>query len=115
MKDDSRCPKNIYCDFERTISNTEVQVEVCKNCGKKVAYPKDSKGRVEKAKYLRDHVRDTVQPFGRTRKLFLKIYGEEPVKKLYERFSGKKSKAQIQREWEDLRKDIARRAGRIYV
>ena len=76
MKDDSHCRKAKYCDFVVTISNDEVQVEVCQFCGKKVGYWKEKgTGRIDNAKYLRDHVRHFCQPFGPTRKIFEEIYG----------------------------------------
>ena len=75
MKNDSQCRKNIYCQFEVVLSNKEVQVERCVNCGKKVIYNKGKNGRVDNAKYLQDHIRDTVQPYGKTAKLFRQFYG----------------------------------------
>lgn len=78
MKDDSFCKKGKYCDFDVVLSNNEIQVERCAACGKKVRYHKDKKtGRIDNTKYLRDHIRHTAQPFGRTRKVFEEIYGRK--------------------------------------
>ena len=115
MYDDSHCPKGFYCEFEVSRSLPDVQIEVCVRCSKKVIYRKDGKGRVEKGKYLRDHIRDTVQPFGKTRKLFLKIYGPGPLEELIAHHQNKKSKRTIQEEWEELRKDIRQRARQTYA
>ena len=99
MRDDSRCQKNIYCQFDVVLSNDEVQVERCRNCGKKIIYNKIN-GKVDSAKYLRDHIRDTVQPVGRTAKLFRQFYGTPA------RIFSKKTKEKMMAEWEEMRKDI---------
>lgn len=119
MKDDSNCPKNILCDFKRIGDYYDALVEVCRNCGKKIIYGKkfEIKWRedgnwylryedeVDPSKYLRDHIRDTLQPYGRTGKLYRQIYGLETVKAMEKLFRGKKTKQQIKAEWEDTRKD----------
>ena len=115
MKDDSRCPKRILCDFQVSRDLPDAQVEICLNCSKKVIYHKDGNGRVDNRKYLRDHIRQTVQPFGPTRRLFMEIYGEGPLRVLFERSRGLKSKDQINREWEVLRKDIQRKLRQTHV
>jgi hypothetical protein len=77
MKDDSRCKKRKYCDFKVELSNDEAQVERCIFCGKKVIYKKESiTGRIDNKKYLRDHIRHTAQPFGKTKKIFKEVYGK---------------------------------------
>lgn len=117
MKDDSKCPKKTYCQFEVSRSLPRVQIEVCVNCGKKVVYNKDPRGRVDKSKYLRDHIRDTVQPYGKTERLFFEIYGEKIFLEFQRKIAKKKTKAEIQAEWEQMRRDIRRRAARnsIYI
>ena len=77
MKNDSRCRKDKYCDFNVLLENAKVQVEVCVRCGKKVIYHKGAGGRVDNPKYLRDHVRHFAQPFGKTRRVFEEIYGRK--------------------------------------
>ena len=109
MRDYSRCRKKRYCDFKPIVDNSEAQVEICVQCSKKVIYRKDETGRIDNAKYLRDHIRDTVQPFGRTRKIFLEIYGDKPIQQLRERMRGKKDKAQQRREWDQMKQDLKRR------
>lgn len=104
--DDSRCRKSIYCDFVLSRDLYDATIEVCSNCGKKVIYRKREKGRIDNKKYLRDHIRSTVQPFGRTKNIFFQIYGNQPLKNLLEHSKGKKSKEQIQKEWEELRREI---------
>lgn len=110
MRDDSHCKKRVLCGFEVILSNAEAQVEVCQFCGKKVVYHKEpGTGRIDNAKYLRDHIRDTVQPFGRTRRLFLEIYGESPTREFADSLRGRKSKAELAAEWEQKRQDLVRR------
>lgn len=115
MRNDSKCRKNIFCDFTLSRDLPDAQVEVCTKCGKKVVYFKDIRtGRIDNKKYLRDHIRDTVQPFGRTRKLFLMIYGENPIKSMQKSMRERKSKAKMRQEWEDVRRDLHKRMKQIY-
>ena len=110
--DDSACKNNIYCNFETTLDNAEVQKEACINCGKIVMYNK-VRGRVDNAKYLRDHIRTTVQPYGRTGKLFRQIYGIETVE-LLRKNAEAKSKS-MSESWDELRVKIQnQQKGRIY-
>lgn len=96
MQDDSKCPRNKYCDFEVVLSNQEAQVEICRFCGKKVIYNKDKEtGRIDNQKYLRDHIRHTAQPFGSTRKIFEEIYGKltpEQIKRITQRQQSTRSR-----------------------
>lgn len=48
--------------------------EVCAICGDKVKWKKDTKGRVDNTEYLKAHLRNFCQPWGRTRKDFIRIY-----------------------------------------
>lgn len=73
MTDDSRCPRVKYCDFLVLVDAEDAQVEVCKACGKKVIYNKRD-GRIDNAKYLRDHYRDFMQ---RSNPEFEATYGED--------------------------------------
>ena len=111
MKNDSTCPKAILCDFEVVGQYPDAQVEVCGFCRKKVIYRKDKKGGLDNKKYLRDHLRHTAQPYGRTAKIFYKIYGEAPVKVA----NAKKPKRIDTRTTEEVRKDIEMRMIRKYV
>ena len=80
MKDDSTCKKGRYtlCDFEIIGNYPDAQVEICTNCGKKVIYNKRD-GLLDNRKYLKDHIRHTLQPHGRTRELFMKVYGQKAI------------------------------------
>lgn len=53
--------------------NPEAIVEVCIECKLRKVYRKDNKGRVGKD-YLPDHIKDTAQPTGRTKKIFNRFY-----------------------------------------
>lgn len=92
MTDDSICPKEKWCDFEVILSNEEVQIERCSFCGKKVVYRKHEKGRIDNTKYLRDHIRHTAQPFGKTREIFIKVYGAKKYKETLELLAKRKAK-----------------------
>ena len=84
------------------IDNKEAQVEVCEFCGKKLIYNKEkTTGRVDNSQYLRDHIRDTVQPYGATHGLYMEIYGREQLQKLKE-FYKRKEKCATQ---EDIRNE----------
>ena len=113
-EDDSKCRKNILCDFEVSRDLPDAQVEICIRCNKKVIYKKDKRGRIDNKKYLRDHIRHTIQPWGKTRKLFLQIYGEKWLREVESKLKGKKSKEEIQREWDSMRREIVKRE-RIYI
>lgn len=105
-----RCKKGKLCDFRPILVTRTIQVERCVNCGRKVRYVVDSRGRINNARYLRDHRRDTLQPGGRTGKEFEEVYGREPIKKAEEIAGQRKRKERNQEEWESLRKKV--RAGR---
>ena len=51
--------------------------EICVECKFVLKTPKGKTGRIDNRKYLKEHQRDTAQPFGRTSKIFNKYYGEE--------------------------------------
>ena len=54
---------------------TGATTQVCIFCGERRIYTK-WKGVIDNYTYLQDHIRDTVQPTGSTRKLFEWIYGK---------------------------------------
>ena len=107
--DDSKCPRNFLCNFEKSRDLPDALVEICTFCSKKVIYRKGKKGRTDNKKYLSDHIRSTVQPFGKTAKLFKKIYGEKILQEFLMRTKGKKTKAQMQADWEEMRSDFRKR------
>lgn len=114
MSDDSACGKNVLCDFSDVRDMKDAQVEVCVRCGKRVVYKKGNDGRIDNRKYLRDHIRYTIQPFGKTRKLFFRIYGEGKFRDIIDTLRKKKTKKEIQSEWEQVRREIARKS-RIFA
>lgn len=111
MKDDSFCKKEskILCLFEIERDLTDALVVVCHNCGKRVVYHKDRKGNLDDTKYQRDHLRDILQPFGRTKKLFLQIYGEEWIKEVKKKFPKKKDFGSWEDVWKEARKFVTRK------
>lgn len=53
------------------------KLEICTECKKRLTIKKDPlTGRIDNKKYIKEHIRDTAQPFGRTRKVFIKHYGD---------------------------------------
>lgn len=49
-------------------------LEVCRECKKRNLVRIGLSGRIDNKQYLKDHVRDTAQPNGRTSKIFNKYY-----------------------------------------
>jgi hypothetical protein len=59
------------------LSDTDEAIrEKCKLCKKNFVYTKDSQGRVDNARYLKDHKKLFAQPNGRTGKVYKKVHGE---------------------------------------
>ena len=56
---------------------SDIKIEQCQLCGKKLRWRKDYKGRVDNIKYLEAHARNFAQEFGRTKRLFKKMYKPE--------------------------------------
>ena len=112
MDDNSKCKKSIFCDFELSRDLPDARIEVCAACGKKVIYRK-IKGKYDEKKYLRDHIRDTVQPCGKNAKLFYQLYGAEPVERArrwQEKRISKEKQKDTRKELKEKRKFLHRRA-----
>ena len=107
MNYEAQCKKSILHDFEISRDLPDALIEICNFCGKKEIYKK-VKGRVDDAKYLRLHLRDTLQPGGRTGELFKKIYGtkgKEGIERA-KRWHGKRIEKENRK---DLREDLRER------
>lgn len=75
----NRNNRSKLCKFE-TLYEVECELaEECVFCGKRMSYAKMN-GKVDNRQYLPDHIRDTVQPYGITRRLFSEIYGTETLR-----------------------------------
>lgn len=72
----NKCKENKtrLCHFIPFYEDKKDQAEFCEHCDKKVGY-RIVDGRVDNARYLIDHIRDHVQPYGRNHSLFVSIYG----------------------------------------
>lgn len=116
VDDRAKCRKGTLHDFEVSRNLKDATIEVCRFCSEKRIYNKVG-GRINNAQYARDHIRDLVQPFGKTKELFEKLYpgGHKRAEKIHEEFKNKKSKKQDQEEWEYLRKKITREAKQLIV
>ena len=62
-------------DYQTITETSDAIVEVCKTCKKKLVTKKGNRGRIDNAKWLKEHAADFAQPTGRTAKLFKQIYG----------------------------------------
>lgn len=82
------------CDFHPFAEDESCQAERCHFCGKTALYRKID-GKIDNVKYLRDHVRNFVQPFGASHGLFLHIYGSEGIKRYKDAVSKKKTKPSV--------------------
>lgn len=59
--------------------NEDGLLEICRECKHRLITKKDPHtGRIDNKKYIKEHVRDTAQPHGKTSKIFKKYYGEAP-------------------------------------
>lgn len=68
------------CDWKVVNDNSDGRMEVCKECHRKLITRKDTRtGRIDNRKYLKEHIRDTAQPHGRTGKIFKKYYGDGEI------------------------------------
>ena len=79
--DESKCPKETFCAFGMTFDDASVRKERCRFCHKLVSYKKIEGGRIDNAKYLRDHIRDFCQPHGATARIYEQIYGKASVRR----------------------------------
>ena len=68
------CKKGILCEYSRDFDRSDdyAKVDVCSKCGKKQIY-RVKDGRINDAKYRKDHLRDLIQ---RGSGLYEMIYGE---------------------------------------
>ena len=111
----AKCRKGTLHKFEESRNLNDAIVEVCTICSQKRIYHKGKDGRIDNARYLKDHLRSSIQPFGRTHKLFEKVYGIDKARKEYEFHRNKKSKEKDREGWEETRKDIQRKLKRQYL
>ena len=74
--DRARClnDRSGLCKFEPYAEDESLIAERCIQCGKRESYRKID-GRIDNPKYLRDHIRDFLQPSGPTENLFWHVYG----------------------------------------
>jgi hypothetical protein len=71
---ENRCRGASLCSFENLAVHEDAIVENCIRCGKRLIY-NIVDGKIDQRRQTRNHIRDTVQPFGATHELFLEIYG----------------------------------------
>lgn len=71
-----------YCSFKVTLSNEEVQKEVCRYCGRREIWKLKPGGQlVDNSDYLKAHIRDFCQPGSR---VYEELYGRKAVKDVAE-------------------------------
>lgn len=71
--------------------------ERCRLCGREVAYNRSRDGRINTRKYREERRRDFLQPTGKDKKLFERIYGK--AKEI------PKNKEPTQEDWEQAKED----------
>jgi hypothetical protein len=74
---DYGCRNRLPHDLETVYEDSRIKVEVCKICNKKLRFKKYYKGRVDNRAYLEAHQRSFAQKWGRTKRLYYKIYQPE--------------------------------------
>lgn len=102
----SICPRHIFCDFERITESDAGMLERCGSCGRREFYPKDNRGEVDQRRYAGDHLRDTLQPFGRTRKFFYMLYGHLPENRIKGEIERRAKRSNDKKKWENLRQEL---------
>jgi len=68
-------------DYQTIKETKEAIREVCTICKKKLTIKKDTKGRYDNKAYRENHHRDLVQPYGKDKKTFIKLYGKPITQK----------------------------------
>lgn len=107
------CPKAKLHDYIITANTVDAQKEVCRFCGARVIYRKHpGTGRLDDRRYMADHLRDTLQPWGRTRRLFAMAYGWAEVKKLLT--AARRERRGLKQIWEETT-DIVKTARRLSI
>lgn len=64
-----------YHKYRRVSENSDGIVEVCVECKKKLTTKVDRHGRIDNAKYLKEHAADFAQRTGATAKIYEQVYG----------------------------------------
>lgn len=106
------CRKGILHQLEISRDLPKATIEVCLLCGEKKVYNKID-GRIDNKRYLEDHKRDFIQPYGKDLKLFIKLYGTEPIERARAYYANKLSKEkrqEIREELKEKRKFLHRKA-----
>lgn len=70
------CSNGRLHDYTPFAEDLSVFVEVCKRCGRKARFTKDTKGRVDNHQFLQENRRDFLQRKGATAKEFEREYGK---------------------------------------
>jgi hypothetical protein len=103
----AKCKRGKLCDFNVVFHNHEVQKERCSLCGKDMIYNVID-GKIDQAKYGRDHVRDFLQPGGQA---YEEIYGSSWRKRKPHEKS-KPTQQAIYEEAMDTAKTLSRMEGK---
>lgn len=65
-----------YHNYKISGENRDGILEICTECKHKLITRKDRKGKSDNVAFLKEHQRDTAQPFGATDKLYKRFYGK---------------------------------------
>jgi len=103
---ESRCRRNQIHDWKQIEDNEKYVVEFCIICGNKEAWNKAGNGRINNELYRKSHERDFAQPYGRTRRQFLELYGPVKYNELVEKATTQKK--DMKAVWEEAKNEAAK-------
>lgn len=112
IPDEARCQRDKLHDYEISRDLPDALIEICTKCFKKEIYYKVD-GVFDVKKHLRAHIRDTVQPYGKTAQLFYELYGNKPLEdaqRLAQSYANRSKRAELKQELKEKRIAARKRA-----
>jgi hypothetical protein len=73
------CKRKLPHDLQPLVETEKLKVEICRLCSKKFRWNKRAKGRIHNIRWLEAHVRNTAQKWGRTKRIYYKLYQPEKL------------------------------------
>lgn len=77
---DLGCKYGMPHDLKIVHESTKIKVEVCQICNERFRWKKLLKGQIDNQEYLKAHARNFAQKFGRTKRIYHKVYKPEKTK-----------------------------------
>jgi len=100
------CPKSFLHSYRIKGQSVRSQVEECDSCHKKVGYNKVG-DTFDNKKYLLDHFKDFVQPFGTHRKIFCLVYGDTAAERWNKAIDQNKNTRSTEEIWADAKSKLS--------